>query len=197
MATLRWVVFSGEVLLRSRGLPFLSGCPSSTLCTYYSTLFRICQEVFENFSNFFFERKALHFKEFTKPCPLDILIIAHFVLFVKREKWIWTTVFSGTMATETTSRSGHPSHLVHFPLDILIITHSVLFVKSFFEKLLTFFADLLTAWTELLMWIGLIDSILLLPRATLSRCVLSLPSPADIIIAQGYLKVNSFGKIHL
>ena len=61
--------------------------------TYYSTLCAICQEVFQKFLNFFsrlmyeiLPRQTSHFTAVTRlsPCPLDIIIIAYFVLFVKR-----------------------------------------------------------------------------------------------------------------
>lgn len=63
-----------------------SVCLSSSLCTYYSTLLVVCQEVFEKISNFFqlrFPTKALSSCVSFYPRPLDILIIAHLVLFVK------------------------------------------------------------------------------------------------------------------
>ena len=76
----------GEMSLAGRSyslswvLPFLSGCLPSSLCTYYSTLLVVCQEVFEKISNFFqlrFPTKALSSCVSFYPCPLDILIIAH------------------------------------------------------------------------------------------------------------------------
>ena len=51
--TLRWDVFVGQVLLALVGVPS-SGCLSSSLCTYYSTLLVVCQEVFEKNSQLFF-----------------------------------------------------------------------------------------------------------------------------------------------
>ena len=59
---------------------------------YYSILCAVCQEVFQKFLNFFsrlmyeiLPRQTSHFTAVTRlsPCPLDIIIIAYSVLFVK------------------------------------------------------------------------------------------------------------------
>lgn len=133
-------------------LPFLSGCLPSSLCTYYSTLLIVCQEVFYIFSKLFF-RKTL------RPCYTHngkhssaatfspwhtyystVCAICQGV-FEKNRNFFSKGCSLFTMGVVATHRVfGLVSQRgwtqicpVPYPLDIFIIAHLVLFVKSFLK----------------------------------------------------------------